>query len=54
MFAIAAIQGGAAGIRSEGVAKTAEIIKNVNVPVIGYLKTNLMTVLLELPAALKK
>lgn len=38
MFAIAAIQGGAAGIRSEGVAKTAEIIKNVNVPVIGLLK----------------
>ncbi len=38
MFAIAAIQGGAAGIRSEGVAKTSEIIKNVNVPVIGLLK----------------
>ncbi len=38
MFAIAAIQGGAAGIRSEGVAKTAEILKNVNVPVIGLLK----------------
>lgn len=39
MFAIAAIQGGAAGIRSEGIAKTAEIIKNVNVPVIGLLKS---------------
>lgn len=38
MFALAAIQGGAAGIRSEGIAKTAEIIKNVNVPVIGLLK----------------
>lgn len=38
MFAIAAVKGGAAAIRSEGIAKTEEIIKNVNVPVIGLIK----------------
>ena len=38
LFAIAAINGRAAGIRSEGIEKTAEIIKNVDVPVIGLLK----------------
>ncbi len=38
MFAKAAIMGGAAAIRSEGVAKTELIINNVSVPVIGLIK----------------
>lgn len=38
MFAKAAIMGGAAAIRSEGIAKTDLIIKNVSVPVIGLIK----------------
>lgn len=39
MFAQAAVQGGAVGIRSEGLAKTRRILKTVTVPVIGLLKT---------------
>ena len=39
MFAKAAVQGGAAGIRSEGVEKTKMIFSQVNVPVIGLLKS---------------
>ncbi len=38
MFAQAAILGGAAGIRSEGIEKTKRIIESVNVPVIGLIK----------------
>lgn len=39
MFAKAAIDGGAAGIRSEGFEKTKFIVENVNVPVIGLTKS---------------
>jgi N-acylglucosamine-6-phosphate 2-epimerase len=39
MFAKAAVMGGAAGIRSEGIEKTKMILKNVNVPVIGLVKS---------------
>lgn len=39
MFAKAAIQGGAAAIRSEGVEKTKMILNQVHVPVIGLLKS---------------
>ncbi len=39
MFAQAAVQGGAVGIRSEGLAKTRRILEAVAVPVIGLLKT---------------
>ncbi len=39
MFAKAAVQGGAAAIRSEGVEKTKMILSHVNVPVIGLLKS---------------
>jgi N-acylglucosamine-6-phosphate 2-epimerase len=39
MFAKAAIMGGAAGIRSEGIAKTKMIIEQTNVPVIGLVKS---------------
>jgi len=39
MFAKAAIMGGAAGIRSEGIAKTEMIIGQTNVPVIGLVKS---------------
>ncbi|MCS7052335.1 MAG: N-acetylmannosamine-6-phosphate 2-epimerase [Ignavibacterium sp.] len=39
MFAKAAVMGGAAGIRSEGIDKTKMILKNVNVPVIGLIKS---------------
>lgn len=39
LFARAAVQGGAVGIRSEGLAKTRRIIETVEVPVIGLLKT---------------
>ena len=39
MFAQAAVQGGAVGIRSEGLAKTRRILETVQVPVIGLLKT---------------
>jgi N-acylglucosamine-6-phosphate 2-epimerase len=38
MFAIAAEQGGAGGIRSEGIAKTKRIKELVNLPVIGLIK----------------
>ena len=38
MFAIAAIQGGAEGIRSEGIEKTKSIIERTNHPVIGLVK----------------
>ncbi|MFH0734364.1 MAG: N-acetylmannosamine-6-phosphate 2-epimerase [bacterium] len=38
MFAKAAVLGGAAGIRSEGIEKTQNIINNINVPVIGLVK----------------
>jgi len=38
-FALSAIAGGAAGIRSEGFEKTLHIKKNVEVPVIGLLKS---------------
>jgi N-acylglucosamine-6-phosphate 2-epimerase len=39
MFARQAVQGGAAGIRSEGVEKTRSIIASVPVPVIGLVKS---------------
>lgn len=39
MFAKAAVQGGAVGIRSEGIEKTKMILREVNVPVIGLLKS---------------
>lgn len=39
MFAKAAIMGGAAAIRSEGIAKTKMIIEQTNVPVIGLIKS---------------
>jgi N-acylglucosamine-6-phosphate 2-epimerase len=39
MFAKAAVMGGAAGIRSEGIEKTKMILENVNVPVIGLVKS---------------
>jgi N-acylglucosamine-6-phosphate 2-epimerase len=39
MFARAAVDGGAAGIRSEGIDKTALIIKTVRVPVVGLVKS---------------
>ncbi|MGE5682836.1 MAG: N-acetylmannosamine-6-phosphate 2-epimerase [Bacillota bacterium] len=38
-FAKAAALGGAAGIRSEGIAKTKMIIENVKLPVIGLVKS---------------
>ncbi len=38
MFAIAAMQGGAEGIRSEGIEKTKSIINKTNYPVIGLVK----------------
>jgi N-acylglucosamine-6-phosphate 2-epimerase len=39
MFAQAAVQGGAAGIRSEGLEKTRYILENINRPVIGLIKS---------------
>lgn len=39
-FAIAAIQGGAVGIRSAGIEKTKKILESVNVPVIGLTKSH--------------
>jgi N-acylglucosamine-6-phosphate 2-epimerase len=39
LFADAAVMGGAVGIRSEGIEKTAAIINAVNLPVIGLVKT---------------
>ena len=39
LFAEAAVLGGAVGIRSEGIKKTAAIINAVNIPVIGLVKT---------------
>ncbi len=39
LFAEAAVLGGALGIRSEGIEKTAAIINAVNLPVIGLVKT---------------
>jgi N-acylglucosamine-6-phosphate 2-epimerase len=39
MFAKAAVMGGAAAIRSEGITKTKMIIKQTNVPVIGLVKS---------------
>lgn len=39
LFAKAAVQGGAVGIRSEGIEKTKMILSEVNVPVIGLLKS---------------
>lgn len=39
MFAKAAVAGGAAGIRSEGIEKTKMILESVNVPVIGLVKS---------------
>lgn len=38
-FAIAAVDGGAVGIRSAGIGKTKRIIESVNVPVIGLTKS---------------
>lgn len=38
-FAIAAKQGGAAAIRTEGVEKTAMIVQNIGLPVIGLIKS---------------
>jgi N-acylglucosamine-6-phosphate 2-epimerase len=40
LFAQAAVQGGAVGIRSEGIEKTKMIIKTVKVPVIGLIKSS--------------
>jgi N-acylglucosamine-6-phosphate 2-epimerase len=40
MFAKAAIAGRAAGIRSEGIEKTKMILNNVEVPVIGLIKSS--------------
>jgi N-acylglucosamine-6-phosphate 2-epimerase len=40
LFARAAVQGGAAGIRSEGIEKTKMIIKSVKLPVIGLIKSS--------------
>lgn len=40
MFAKAAVSGGAAAIRSEGIHKTKKIIESVSVPVIGLIKSN--------------
>ncbi len=39
LFAKAAEMGGARGIRSEGIEKTKKIIENVNLPVIGLIKS---------------
>ena len=39
MFAVAAAQGGASGIRSEGVDKTKKILETVKLPVIGLVKS---------------
>jgi N-acylglucosamine-6-phosphate 2-epimerase len=39
MFAMAAINGGAIGIRSEGIEKTKMILETVEVPVIGLIKS---------------
>jgi N-acylglucosamine-6-phosphate 2-epimerase len=39
MFAKAAVAGGAVGLRSEGIEKTKMILKSVNVPVIGLIKS---------------
>jgi len=39
MFAKAAVAGGAAGIRSEGVEKTKMILQSLNVPIIGLVKS---------------
>ncbi|MGK7906490.1 MAG: N-acetylmannosamine-6-phosphate 2-epimerase [Synechococcus sp.] len=39
MFARAASQNGAAGIRSEGIEKTISIVQQVSLPVIGLVKT---------------
>ncbi len=38
LFARASQMGGATGIRSEGIAKTKEILKRVDIPVIGLVK----------------
>ena len=40
MFAKAAVTGGAVGIRSEGIEKTKMILKSVDVPVIGLIKSH--------------
>ncbi len=40
MFALAAASGGAAGIRSEGVEKTAMILNTIQLPVIGLVKSS--------------
>ena len=37
LMAEAAVQGGAAGIRTEGKEKTAEIIRRINLPVVGLM-----------------
>jgi len=39
-FAIAAVNGGSAGIRSAGIEKTKKILESVNVPVIGLTKSH--------------
>ncbi|MEM6446181.1 MAG: putative N-acetylmannosamine-6-phosphate 2-epimerase [Cyanobacteria bacterium P01_D01_bin.123] len=39
LFARAAVQGGAAGIRTEGVEKTRKIVASVDVPTIGLVKS---------------
>ncbi|MCX8010315.1 MAG: N-acetylmannosamine-6-phosphate 2-epimerase [Ignavibacteria bacterium] len=39
LFAKAAMMGGARGIRSEGIEKTRSILKSVNIPVIGLVKS---------------
>lgn len=38
-FAKSAVEGGAAGIRSEGIEKTAELIDCLDIPVVGLLKS---------------
>ncbi len=39
LMAEAAVKGGAAGIRTEGKEKTAEIIRRINLPVVGLMKS---------------
>lgn len=39
LFAKAAEMGGADGIRSEGISKTLEIINNIDIPIIGLVKS---------------
>lgn len=53
MFAKAAIMGGAAAIRSEGIAKTKMIIEQTQVPVIGLVKSKFEDGLVRITGTLK-